>query len=187
MSFSKFTRRQVTENLEDTAKTFSSKLKNIKVLAFDVDGILTNGLIWYGGKDVGWNRCFNVRDGHMMKEMMKQGYKVGVITGGNSQSIYRRFGKESDGLNLDFIFAGSEDKRQHYETIKQWGFTDEEILYMGDEFFDLPILKNCGFSATVAQASNEIRKAVDYVTQTPAGLGAAREVMDMLHYACHQT
>ncbi len=175
------------ENFEDTAKKFSSKLKNIKVLAFDVDGILTNGLIWYEGKNIGWNRCFNVRDGHMMREMMKLGYKVGVITGGNSQSIYRRFGKEPGGLNVDFIFAGSEDKKQYYEKIKQWGFADQEILYMGDEYFDLPILKSCGLSATVPQASREIRKAVDYVTKTPAGQGAAREVMDMLYYVCHQT
>ena len=173
----------MTESLRDIAKKFSSKLNNIKVLAFDVDGILTDGIIWYAGQEIGWNRSFNVRDGHMMREMMKKGYKVGLITGGKSQSIYRRFGKEPGGLGVDFIFAGTEDKIVQYEKIKRWGLLDKEILYMGDEFFDLPIINVCGMSATVPQASEEIRMAVDYVTQTSAGQGAAREVMDILRYA----
>ena len=170
----------MNRDLKEWAERFSSKLKRIKVLAFDVDGILTNGLIWYGGKEVGWNRFFNTRDGYMMRELMKRGYKVGIMTGGESLSIAERF---SEGLGVDFIFSGNEDKMVFYRQIKKMGFENHDILYMGDEFFDLPVLESCGFSATAPEASVEIKESVDYVTETPAGMGAAREVMDMFRYA----
>ena len=70
-----------------------------------------------------------------------------------------------------------------YGKVKEMGFLDEEILYMGDEFFDLPVLRACGFSATVPEASGEIRESVDYVTEVRAGQGAAREVMDLFRLA----
>ena len=170
-------------DLREKAKCFSHKLQKIKTLAFDVDGVLTDGSIYYNGKEVGWNRAFHARDGYMMQELMRRGYRVGIMTGGNSRSIYERFGKRDKGLGLDFIFADNEDKLASYEKIKDMGFRDDEILYMGDEFFDLPVLKKCGFSATVPEASLEILEAVDYVTSRPSGRGAAREVMDIFRYA----
>ena len=170
-------------DLRQVAQTYAPKLKGIKVLAFDVDGILTDGSIWYTGSEVGWNRPFNTRDGYMMAELMRRGFKVGIMTGGNSRSVFERFGQGGRGLGVDFIFADDEDKQASYEKVKAMGFKDEEILYMGDEFFDLPVLERCGFSATVPEASAEIREAVDYVTWCSAGRGAAREVMDIFRYA----
>ena len=170
-------------DLREKAKLFSHKLQKIKVLAFDVDGILTDGSVHYDGQEIGWSRSFNTRDGYMMQELMRRGHKVGVMTGGNSRSIYERFGDRNKGLNLDFIFADSENKLASYAKIKDMGFRDDEILYMGDEFFDLPVLEKCGFSATVPEASLEILEAVDHVTSKPAGRGAAREVMDIFRYA----
>ena len=78
---------------------------------------------------------------------------------------------------------GNEDKREAYKEIISLGYTSEEILYMGDEFFDLPLLEVAGFSASVPQAGIEIRNAVDYVTEANAGDGSAREVIDILRYA----
>ena len=169
-------------DLRETAKSFALKLKKIKVLAFDVDGVLTTGLIWYSGDEMGWNRSFNTRDGYMMQEMRRQGFLIGIITGGNSRCVHERFDKNPQ-FKVDFLFCGDEDKRHAYDKIKQKGFKDEEILYMGDEFFDMPVLKQCGFSATVPEASIEIKEIVDYVTETSGGRGAVREVLDLFRYA----
>jgi 3-deoxy-D-manno-octulosonate 8-phosphate phosphatase (KDO 8-P phosphatase) len=88
-----------------------------------------------------------------------------------------------DNLKLNFAYFGSEDKRESYKKILALGYNDEEILFMGDEFIDLPILKRVGFSATVPNASLEIQEEVDYITFREAGDGCAREVIDLIRYA----
>ena len=173
----------MARNLRAKAKEFSNKLAHVKVLAFDVDGILTDGRIWYEGPPVGWNRAYHTRDGHGMKRLMAQGFKVAILTGGDSVSVAERFGHGGKGLGVDFIFSGSEDKMDSFRLLKAHGFEDREVLYMGDELFDLPVLKVCGFSATVPEACGDIKNHVDYVTETPGGRGAAREVMDLFYFA----
>ncbi len=92
--------------------------------------------------------------------------------------------KRFQGLGLEIIHMGNEDKRKAFdEVLKETGCAEEEVLYMGDEFFDLPLLKRSGFSATVPNASMEIREVCDYVTHFGAGEGCVREVIDMLRYA----
>ncbi len=166
--------------LKEKAKEFSSKLQKIKVCAFDVDGILTDGRIWWQD-DIGWNRTSHIRDGYGLKVLQRAGYKVGVITGGNSESVVKRY---SENLELDFVYKGNEDKREAFKELLSMGYLADEILYMGDEHFDIPLLRACGFSATVPQASWEVQEVCDYITQTGAGLGAVREVIDMLRFAC---
>jgi 3-deoxy-D-manno-octulosonate 8-phosphate phosphatase (KDO 8-P phosphatase) len=167
-------------SLRETAKRFESKLKKIKVVAFDLDGILTNAHVWWASEEVGFNRSFNIYDGYGMKLLMLAGLKVGVITGGNSVSVVKRV----DQLGLDFCYAGNEDKREAFKNIMQkYNVAADEILYMGDELFDLPLLKKAGFSATVPNTSDEVKEMVDYVTVRKSGEGCAREVMDLLRYA----
>lgn len=166
-------------DLRAESKKFEDKLKNIKACAFDVDGILTDGKVWWHGEEVGWNRTTHTSDGYGFHMLMRAGLKIGIITGGKSFSIDKRF---TDNLKLDFVFKGSDDKRGAFKEIMAMGFEANEILYMGDEFFDLPLLKKAGFSATVPSASHEIREAVDYVTHLDSGEGCAREVIDMLRY-----
>ena len=168
------------KDLRDIANEFSEELKKIKVCAFDCDGILTDGGVFWSGQEVGWNRITTTRDGYGLKVLQQAGLKVGVISGGDSFSLYKRF---VDNLKLDFLYSGSQDKRGFYEKILSEGFKDEEILYMGDEFFDIPLLKRCGFGATAPCASYEVQEAAKYVTQTSPGRGCAREVIDILRYA----
>jgi len=165
--------------LREIAQKFKHKLEKIKVLAFDIDGVLTDGTICYDGAEMGWNRTFYVQDGYGLKMMMQAGFKIAIISGGSSVAVKERFEKL---LPVDYFFVGNEDKRQAYNTILNDGFTDQEILYIGDEFFDLPLLKRAGFSATTPEASLEIQEAVDYVTVRSAGRGCAREIIDMLRY-----
>lgn len=167
-------------DLRQVAKKFSDKLLKIKVCAFDIDGVLTNGLIHYDGEEMGFNRSSHSRDGYGLKILMQAGFKVGVISGGDSLGVQKRF---RDNLKLDFVYLGDEDKRESYNKIIAQGYKDEEILYMGDEFFDMPLLKRCGFAATVNEASYEVKEIVDYIAETPSGMGCVREVIDILRYA----
>lgn len=160
------------------ARGFKNKLEKIKVFLADVDGVLTNGEIYWSGAEVGFNRAFHAHDGYGMKILQRAGIKVGIITGGNSLGVKKR----AEYLELDYAFIGNEDKRESFKQILQDGYKEEEILYIGDEFFDLPILKRAGFSATVPAASMEIKEVVDYVTLRHGGDGAVREVVDLVRY-----
>lgn len=160
-----------------TAEKHTAKLKRIKVACFDLDGILTDAKVQYDGEELGFNRSFNVYDGYGMKLLMKAGLKVGVITGGNSVSVQKRV----EQLGLDFCYAGNEDKRDAFIDLrKRYGVTGEEILYMGDELFDIPLLQASGFAATVPSAGMEVLAIADYVTTRRSGEGCAREVIDLL-------
>ncbi|MFT6633572.1 MAG: 3-deoxy-D-manno-octulosonate 8-phosphate phosphatase (KDO 8-P phosphatase) [Bacteriovoracaceae bacterium] len=167
-------------DLREISQKYSEKLKAIKICLFDVDGILTNGKIFWASEEVGFNRQFHTHDGYGLKVLMRAGIKVGIITGGDSIGVRKRF----EGLGVDHLFMGNEDKRQSFdEILKIENLTDQDALYMGDEFFDLPILKRVGFSATVPNASIEIRESVDYVTVRESGNACVREVIDMLRHA----
>ena len=167
-------------DLRKIAQQFKPILKNIKVCAFDCDGILTDGSVFWAGIEIGWNRITTSRDGYGLKILQRAGLKVGIISGGNSLSLYKRF---VENLKLDFLYSGSDDKRSAYKKIIDQGFQDKEILYMGDEFFDIPLIKKCGFGATVSSASYEVQEAANYIASVPPGQGAAREVIDILRYA----
>lgn len=165
---------------KEIAKKFEAKLKKIKVLAFDLDGILTDSHVWWASEEVGFNRTFCIYDGYGMKLLMKNGLKVGVITGGDSVSVRKRVGQ----LGLDFCYAGNEDKRKAFtELLAKYSVDASEVLYMGDELFDVPLLKKAGFSATVPNTFEEVREIVDYVTKRESGKGCAREVIDLVRYA----
>lgn len=167
-------------SLKVTSKKFEDKLKKIKVACFDLDGILTDSHVWWASEEVGFNRTFCIYDGYGMKLLMKAGIKVGVITGGNSVSVIKRTSQ----LGLDFVYAGNEDKREAYlDMLKKYNVQPDEVMYMGDELFDMPLLRKSGFSATVPNACEEVREMVDYVTIKESGKGAAREVMDLIRYA----
>lgn len=166
-------------NLKEMSKKFHDQLKDIKAFLVDVDGILTDGRIFYTGQEIGFNRFFHVHDGYALRMLSKAGLKVGVISGGNSIGLKERV----KSLNLEIAYLGNEDKRQAYlDILEKHNYEDKNILYMGDEFFDLPLLRRVGFSATVPTASMEIRESVHYVTNQKGGHGAVREVADMLRY-----
>lgn len=167
-------------SLRVTAKKFEEKLKKIKVVVFDLDGILTDAHVWWASEEVGFNRTFNIYDGYGMKVLMKAGIRVGVITGGNSVSVQKRVSQ----LGLDFCYAGNEDKRSAFlDVMDRYQVKAEEVLYMGDELFDIPLLKKAGFSATVPNTCEEVLEIVDYVTTRESGKGCAREVIDLVRYA----
>ncbi|MEE3077970.1 MAG: HAD hydrolase family protein [Bdellovibrionota bacterium] len=167
------------QDLKEIATKLKDKIDKIKVMAFDIDGVLTTGHIWYSENE-GFNRFSHTSDGYGLKMMMRAGYKVGVISGGDSLGVKKRF---RDNLKLDFCYFGNEDKREAYKEVLAMGYKDEEILYMGDEFFDAPLLKKAGLGITVPHASQEVKKFADYITNKEGGQGAVREIIDIVRYA----
>lgn len=153
-----------------------SKLIKIKLILMDVDGVLTKGEIIYtsSGDEI---KMFNVQDGMGVTLARMAGLKTGIITGRMSELVKRR----AEELNFDVIAQGNFNKLPDYEKIKeQLQLTNEEIAYIGDDILDISILKRVGFSAAVANARDEVKAACDYVTIAEGGMGAVREVIDLI-------
>lgn len=153
-----------------------AKLAKIKLLLLDVDGVLTDGRIIYDnqGNEL---KAFDVKDGHGLKLLQRAGIRTGIITGRTSKVVGRR----AEELGFDILFQGALNKLEPYSQIlAEQGLTDEQVAYVGDDVVDLPILRRVGFSATVADALDDVKPLVDYVTRKPGGRGAVREICDML-------
>ncbi len=152
------------------------KMERIKLLLMDVDGVLTDGRIIYDnlGNEL---KAFDVKDGHGLKMLQRAGIQLGIITGRSSQVVDKRAAE----LDIEILYQGVKIKLEPYlEIMAATGLTDEQIAYIGDDIVDLPLLRRVGFSATVADAVEDVKPLVDYVTSRPGGRGAVREVCDML-------
>ena len=170
----------LTKNPADIIAVHGNKLKKIKCALFDVDGILTDGRVFYTGEEMGWNRYFNIYDGYGIKRLMANGIHVGIISGGDSKGLTERFINNLK-VPKNLCYFGNEDKVDAYEDIrKTLGLDDDQISYMGDEIFDIPLLEKVGFSATVPGASFMVQEKVDYISFKEGGHGAGREVMDLI-------
>jgi len=156
-----------------------ARLKKIKLLALDVDGVMTDGRVfWLEGH--GWTRHFHVKDGYGLKLLMRAGIQVAVISGGDSKDVRERMGF----LKIPFVFLGDEDKIKAYDKIvAATGLAPEQMAFMGDDLFDIPVLERVGFSATVPHAVEQVKAACHYVTETHGGWGAVREVIDAIRKA----
>lgn len=166
-------------NISELVKGHEEKLKKIKVFLTDVDGVLTNGHVYWSGEEVGFNRFFHVQDGYGLKVLIEAGIPVGIISGGKSTGLEKRL----EGLGIKYIKLGNEDKRKGYlEIIEDLGVDHDEVVYIGDEFFDMPLLKKVGFAVTVPHASQEIKDICDYTTSRLAGEACVREVIDMIRF-----
>ncbi len=154
----------------------NQRFQNIRLLLLDVDGVMTDGRIIYDNSGVE-TKAFDVKDGHGIKLLQRAGVQVGIITGRESMVVAHR-AKE---LGLEILYQGAKIKLVPYEEIlEKLGLVDEQVAYMGDDVVDLPILSRVGFAATVADAVDDIKPYVDYVTTREGGRGAVREVCDYL-------
>lgn len=152
------------------------KAKNIKLIVFDIDNILTDGnIIW--SSDLTETKNFNVVDGFGVKLAQSVGLKIGTISARKSIVSQKRI----EELNFDLISIGNKNKLDSLEKFKIDAKVDySEIAYMGDDLLDLAIIRKCGFSGTVPEAVFEVKREVDYVTKNGAGKGAVREFIDII-------
>ena len=152
------------------------KAQNICLLLLDVDGVLTDGHIIVDDRGVE-TKHFHVRDGQGIALLLSAGIEVGLMTSRSSPSVRHR-AKE---LGIRLVRQGVRDKIATYKQIKsRCGLRDEQIAYMGDDIVDLPTLREVGLALSVADGWAGLRDAVDYVTTSPGGHGAVREVAEMI-------
>ncbi len=151
-------------------------LKNIKLFLSDVDGVMTDTRIFL---DVhgNWTRQFSVYDGIGLKRLQERGVQVGVITAAKTKDIRERF----EFLKIDFFYEGVKNKVDYLDKIvEKTGFLLNEIVYIGDDLMDLPVIKRVGFGVTVPHALKGIKDKASYITKNPGGFGAVREVCEMI-------
>ena len=152
------------------------KLKHIQLLLLDVDGVLTDGSIIYDD-DGRETKIFNSKDGFGIKLAMRAGINVGIVTGRSSKALRHR----CENLGITLLFDGVEDKAGMLaEIVRQSGIDAEHAAFMGDDLPDLPLMKLTGLSIAVADAHEIVRQSADWITRSPGGRGAVREVCEEL-------
>ncbi len=154
----------------------NEKLKEIRLLLLDVDGVMTDGRIIYDGNGLE-TKFFNVKDGHGIKMLQRHGIEVGIITGRTSLVVDIRARE----LGIELVYQGALRKLESFEHIKQrTGLADYQIAYMGDDIIDVPVMRRVAFSAAPPDALPEVLAIADYVTSLSGGRGAVREVCDLI-------
>ncbi|MBC8042675.1 MAG: HAD-IIIA family hydrolase [Rhizobacter sp.] len=151
-------------------------LKEIKILIFDLDGVLTDGRITYSesGDEL---KSFHARDGFAIKEALVRGLKIAVVSTRPSKAAARWLGELSDVE----LHLGVKDKFETYGQVKlSHGLTDAECAYMGDDISDLPALEAAGFSATPIDGHEYLRSRVAYISGYEGGKGCVRELIEMV-------
>ncbi len=152
------------------------RARRVKLMIFDVDGVLTDGRLWYGpsGEEI---KAFHSFDGQGIKMLSSSGVRVALLSGRSSPALAARAGE----LGIEHVLQGSANKRASYEALLgRLGLRAEATGAMGDDLMDLPVLIRCAFAATVREAPEEVRRRVHYVPSSPAGRGAAREVCEFI-------
>ena len=153
----------------------AEKARLIKAVILDVDGVLTDARVGYGGPEL--IKFFHYRDGHWMKLALRAGIMVGLLSGRSSRANRERASE----LGLTFVREDVHDKLAEFEKILQeYGLKPEECLYMGDDVIDLPVMKRVGIPVAVADAVPELDEAAIYRTTAPGGHGAVCETMRLL-------
>lgn len=153
-----------------------NKLKQIRLLALDVDGVLTDGTLYIAA---GGELCkgFNAKDGLGISCAVRHGIEVAIVTGRKSEIIHRR----AEELGIKYLYEGIKDKYAAVEKLRSdLKLSRQEIAYMGDDLNDLPAFKAAGVSFAPADAAAEVVQAADFVTGACGGKGAVREVTEML-------
>lgn len=155
------------------------KARQVKLLVFDVDGVLTDGRIVF--TPAGEVKTFHVHDGLGITLLRQTGVKVGIITAQKSEAVGRRLAD----LGIDAAYY----KQTHHkykaicELEEVAGLAPHEIAYVGDDLLDLPVLQYVGFAITVPNASEIVKPYVDWVTTKSGGAGAAREICEYIMQA----
>ena len=155
---------------------YKENLINIKAFIFDVDGVLTDGklLITDSGELL---RSMNVKDGFAMKLAIDNGFKIGIISGGTNEAVKSRL----KNLGIEEIHLKSHDKIIHFENfIKKYQFDSENILVMGDDIPDIPIIKAAGIGTCPQDAVPEVKSVCQYVSKNNGGKGAVRDVIEQV-------
>ncbi|MBV2235871.1 MAG: HAD hydrolase family protein [Sterolibacterium sp.] len=148
----------------------------LRLMGFDVDGVMTDGTLWFSAQGDEM-KGFNTLDGHGLKMLAESGVTLAIITGRRSRAVELR----AANLGIKLLLQGVENKHEAMrQLLAGHGLSFSEAGYMGDDVVDLPLLRACGFSASVPNGHALVRQHVDHVTLAAAGHGAVREVCELI-------
>ena len=152
------------------------RASRIRLLALDVDGILTDGRLYFDneGNEM---KAFSTRDGLGMRLLAIQGIELALITARRSNIVMKR----AENLGIEHVYQGSHKKLDAFHDLLQaTGLAPEQVCYAGDDWLDLPILQRVGLAVTVADGDPVVKDRVHWVTRRPGGQGAVREICDLI-------
>jgi 3-deoxy-D-manno-octulosonate 8-phosphate phosphatase (KDO 8-P phosphatase) len=153
-----------------------ARAKRVRLMLFDVDGVLTDGRLWYGPSGEAL-KAFAALDGHGIKLLMESGITVALLSGRTHPAVAVRAAE----LGILHVLQGIDDKRGAFEKLcSELGIPARDAGFMGDDLVDLPVLRHCGFACAPHEAHELVRSHVQYVARAPAGAGAVREICDFL-------
>jgi 3-deoxy-D-manno-octulosonate 8-phosphate phosphatase (KDO 8-P phosphatase) len=160
--------------------TAEARAKNIKVLIFDVDGVLTDGQIFVvpgpDGKGIE-SKGFAAHDGLGITLGRLGGLRIGIITKRNSQTVAIR----AKDLKLEFVYQGQAHKMNAIrEILAKTGYTIDQLAYVGDDIIDLPVMRQCGLAIATDNARQQVKDIAHYITPNPGGQGAGRDAIDFI-------
>lgn len=154
----------------------TTRCRKIRFLLLDVDGVLTDGRLYYGpnGEEL---KQFYVRDGYGLKLWHEAGFRSGIISGRESPIVEFRARE----LGIQFVKQGRDQKAAPFEEIcVEAGISPDEIAFIGDDTLDLVVFDRVGLAVAVADAHEEVKWAAHHITKARGGLGAVREAIDMI-------
>jgi len=155
------------------------RARRLKLMIFDVDGVLTDGRLWYtaDGKDL---KVFHSFDGHGVKMLAESGVRCAILSGRKSSAVAKR-AKE---IGIGLVRQGIADKREEFgRMLKRLRLDAAAAGYMGDDLVDVPVLRRCGFACAPREAPEQVRQCAHYVCSAPAGRGAVRELCEYIMQA----
>ena len=167
---------QYKKKQELSTESLTASLQKIKLLALDVDGVLTDGSIYISPAGEVF-KGFNAKDGMGISCALRSGLQIAVITGRQSPIVERR----CEELGITLLQQGVKDKRLALQQMAQkLGLVREEIAYMGDDLNDIPAFKASGLNLVPADAAIEVMAVADIITKASGGRGAVREAITMI-------
>ena len=166
------------EQEKSAMSTINYDLKKIKALVFDVDGVLSANVIPMSSEGEPL-RTVNIKDGYTLHLAAKQGVLLGIITGGRTEAVRKRF--TSLGFEDGNIYMGSSVKIHDYHDFRdRHGLQDEEILYVGDDIPDLEVMRECGLPCCPKDAVPEVKAVARYISYAEGGYGCGRDIVEQV-------
>ncbi len=163
-------------NEQPTNRCKQPNFDSVKAFIFDVDGVLTDGslLCLASGEQV---RAFNIKDGFAIRQAIKKGYVVAIISGRKEEGVYKRL----QSLDVTHIYLGVDDKEEVFRAfLQEQNLAPVQIAYMGDDVPDLAVMQQCGLAACPADAADDVQAICHYISHLPGGKGAVRDLIEFI-------
>ena len=157
-------------------KSYKTLLHQITTFVFDVDGVLTDGMVLVTTEG-DLLRKMNVQDGYSIKTAIQEGYRICIIAGGTNDGVTKRL----MGLGVQDVFLGAHEKKEIFEKyLKQHGIDSREVLYMGDDIPDIPAMQEAGLPCAPQNATPEVKAICKYISHKSGGEGCVRDVIEQV-------